>query len=252
MGLFLVILLPQQVKADEEFAYVKVEAPFLDLHTGPGRSYPIFYIAERGEWIKVLKSKTTWYKIRLDNDKEGWVSRDQIAKTFNLYGKRVELKDPDFNEYVNRTWEIGIQHGNLEGASVISAYGAFHFTKNISSELHVEQALGNFSEIRMASIDVIHQPFPAAKPFAGLPWVSDVNISPFFGIGTGVIKILPRATLVQPVDRQDQMVFVTAGARMYLTRRFLARLEYRNIVILTSRNENDKVEQWTLGFSVFF
>lgn len=252
MGFLALFLMPFHLQADEEFAYVKVEDAFIDLHTGPGRAFPVFYVAERGEWIKVLKSKTTWYKVRLDNDKEGWVDRDQMARTLNLYGQVVQLKDPDFNEYVNRTWEIGVQHGDLEGASVISAYGAFHLTKNISTELHVEQALGNFSEIRMASLDIVHQPWPAAKPFEGLPWVSDFNISPYFGIGTGVIEILPRATLVQPVDRQDQMLFVTAGARMYLTRRFLARLEYRNIVILTSRNDNDKVEQWTLGFSVFF
>ncbi len=252
ISLLALFMFPLQLLAEEEYAYVEVADPYIDLHTGPGRSFPVFYIAERGEWIKVLKSKTSWYKVRLNNGKEGWVNRHQMSRTLNLEGEVVDLKDPDFNEYLNRTWEVGIQHGDLEGASVISAYGGFHLTRNISTELHIEQALGNFSEIRMASVDIIHQPFPALKPFQGLPWVGDINISPFFGIGGGIIQVLPRATLVQPVDRQDNIVFVTAGARMYLTRRFLARLEYRNIVILTSRNDNEEVEQWSFGFSVFF
>ncbi len=245
-------MLATSAMAEEEYALVQIDDPYIDLHTGPGRGFPIFYIAERGEWIKILKRKTTWFKVRLNNEKEGWVTVYQLARTLARDGEIVNIQEPDFEEYINRSWEIGIQHGDLEGASVISAYGGFHLTENLSTEFHLGQALGNFSEIRMASLTLINQPFPDLKPFDGLPYVSDINISPFFGIGAGVIQILPRATLVQPVDREDEMVFVTAGARMYLTRRFLMRVEYRNIVILTSRDDNEEVEQWTFGFSVFF
>ena len=31
---------------------VEVSAPYIELHTGPGRGYPIFYVAERGEDIE--------------------------------------------------------------------------------------------------------------------------------------------------------------------------------------------------------
>ncbi len=252
LGLFSSLLLSEAVVAEEEYALVQISDPYIDLHTGPGRGFPIFYIAERGEWIEILKRKTTWFKVRLKNQKEGWVTVKQLARTLSSDGKVVNLLEPDFDEYLNRTWEIGIQHGELEGASIIGAYGGFHLTQNLSTEFHLTQALGNFSEIRMASVNIINQPFPDLKPFDGLPYVSEVNISPFFGIGAGIIQVLPRATLVQPVDREDEMVFVTAGARMYLTRRFLLRVEYRNIIILTSRDENEEVEQWTFGFSVFF
>ncbi len=246
------LMLSHAVLAEEEYALVQIADPYIDIHTGPGRGFPVFYIAERGEWIEILKRKTTWFKIRLSIGKEGWVDVKQLAHTLAPDGSLVNLQEPDFEEYLNRTWEIGIQHGDLEGASVIAAYGGFHLTQNLSTELHLSQALGNFSEIRMASFDIINQPFPDLKPFDGLPYISDVNISPFFGIGAGIIQVLPRATLVQTVDREDEMVFVTAGARMYLTRRFLMRVEYRNIVILTSRDQNEEVEQWTFGFSVFF
>ena len=78
---------------------------------------------------------------------------------------------------------------------------------------------------------------------------TDVTV---FGIGVGVMETLPRATLVQTIDRTDNLTFVTSGLKFYLTRRFLLRLEYRKFVVLTDRNENEDVEEWKLGFSIFF
>jgi hypothetical protein len=53
-------------------------------------------------------------------------------------------------------------------------------------------------------------------------------------------------------DRTDQTVHAGAGVRAYLTRRFIFRAEYRNYMVLTSRDDNEEVDEWTAGFSVFF
>jgi len=104
----------------------------------------------------------------------------------------------------------------------------------------------------MATLNVINEPFPDLLPFTWLPYLEDVHITPFLGIGVGIMETLPRGTLVQTIDRQDDLMFVTAGAKLYLTRRFLIRLEYRQFSVLTNRNENEEVEEWKLGFSIFF
>ena len=39
--------------ADDEYVQVIIDDPFIELHSGPGRGYPVFYIAERGEQIVV-------------------------------------------------------------------------------------------------------------------------------------------------------------------------------------------------------
>ena len=239
-------------EAAEEFTQVKVIDAFLDLHSGPGRGFPIFFVAEEGEWIEILLSKTSWYKVRLKNQQLGWVHRRQLQKTLTVDDQAVVISDPDFDQYLNRDWELGVLTGDFEGASLISLYGGYHFTHNLSSELSVSQALGNFSELRMATLNVINEPFPDLKPFTWLPYLEEVHVSPFFGIGIGMMETLPRATLVQTIDRTDDLMFVTSGAKLYLTRSFLLRLEYRKFVVLTDRNQNEEAEEWKIGFSIFY
>jgi len=248
----LMIVVASSLLAAEDFAQVKVVDPYIELHTGPGRGFPVFFVAEQGEWIEILKRKTNWYKVRLQSEKLGWVHQDQLRKTLTVDNEAVVIEDPDFQEYLDRNWEIGVLNGDFEGASLISLYGGYHFTENLTTELSVSQALGNFSEIRTATINMVNEPFPDLKPFKWLPYLEDVHLSPFFGVGAGVMKTLPRGTLVQPVDREDDLLFVTTGAKFYLTRRFLLRMEYRHFVVLTSRNDNEDVEEWKIGFSIFF
>jgi len=63
------------VSADESNERVLVADPYLELHTGPGRGYPIFDIAERGERVEILKRHTDWFKVRTARGREGRVSR---------------------------------------------------------------------------------------------------------------------------------------------------------------------------------
>ncbi len=219
---------------------VIVADPFIELHTGPGRGYPVFYVAEQGEEVTILYQKTGWYRVRLNNGKTGWVHRAQMARTLSGEGAQVKLTDPDFGEYLKRAWEIGVMHGDFAGAAVIAVSGNWRFTDHLSTELTLSQSLGRFSEVDMATISIMNEPFPR--------W----RVSPFFGIGGGTILVKPRATLVQVQDRQDDVVFVTAGIRTYLSRRFVLRLDYRSYVVLTSRDENEEEEEWKIGFSVFF
>jgi hypothetical protein len=92
----------------------------------------------------------------------------------------------------------------------------------------------------MLNVNIVHQPFPA--------W----RISPFFTLGTGVIHVQPKATLVQVEDRTDQEAHVGFGVRTHLGRRFMLRAEYKSYVVFTSRDENEEVDEWKAGFAVFF
>jgi hypothetical protein len=38
----------------------------------------------------------------------------------------------------------------------------------------------------------------------------------------------------------------------YLTSRFLLQAEYRKFVVLTSRDDNEEIDEWTMGFIYFF
>jgi len=40
--------------------------------------------------------------------------------------------------------------------------------------------------------------------------------------------------------------------RGFLTNRFLLAGEYRSYVVFTSRDENEEIDEWTVGFTYFF
>ena len=49
---------------------VVVSDPYIELRTGPGRGFPIFYVAGQGDTITILKSKTDWYKVQVSSPRE--------------------------------------------------------------------------------------------------------------------------------------------------------------------------------------
>lgn len=217
-----------------------IDDPFIELHTGPGRGYPIFFVAERGEQIALLKRRTEWFKVRVARGEEGWVHYEQLTTTLNLDGEPFDLPAVGFEEYAARRWEVGALYGDFGGANIISTYGAFNFTPNLSGELWVSQALGRFSDSQLVTMNIVHQMYPE--------W----RASPYFTLGGGVIKTSPKATLVATVDREDTLAQVGVGVRTYLTRSFVFRAEYKAHVVFTSRDDNEEVREWKAGFSFFF
>ena len=228
-------------RADEPaYPQVTVSAPYIEMHTGPGRGYPVFYIAERGARIELLKRRTDWVKVRLDNQKSGWVTVDQLAFTLTAEGEPLQLPRANFSSYQQRRWELGVLLGELEGSDEITGYAGYHFTENLSLELVYSENFGNFSDGESLSLNLVHQPFPS--------W----RYSPFFSLGGGVRQTNPRSRLVDTEDRRDDILVVGAGLRVYLGNRFILRLQYKNNTVLTNRDDDEEVEEWKIGLSTFF
>ena len=63
-----------------------VTDPYLEMRTGPGRGYPVFFVAARDEWIEIELRHTDWYKVRTEGGKVGWVHRAQLETTLTEAG----------------------------------------------------------------------------------------------------------------------------------------------------------------------
>ena len=226
--------------AEEAPVRVVVAEAYLEMYTGPGRGYPIDYVVERDGSVEILKRRTNWYKVRAENGHEGWVREADIELTLDAYGEPVRFSSVSRTEYLASRWEVGALTGDFGGANVITAYGAYSLTANLSLELSASQILGDFSNGYLGSANVVHQTWPE--------W----RVSPFFTLGTGVVRTEPKTTLVAAEDRTDQYAQVGAGVRAWLTRRLIFRAEYKSYVILTSQDENEEVEEWKIGFGFFF
>lgn len=228
------------VFAAERYKTVSVADPFLEMRTGPGVGYPKFYVVDRGESVDILKRRTDWFLVRAQNGKEGWVDRGQMENTLQPDGQDIDFEAARQSDFTNSRWELGVLAGDFGGANIVSLYGAYSLNPNVGVELWGSQILGNFSNGWMGSVNVIHETWP------------DWRISPFFTLGAGVIRTEPKSTIVQGEDRTDQVGHAGAGLRFYATRRFILRAEYKSYVVFTSRDDNEEVEEWKVGFAFFF
>jgi uncharacterized protein YgiM (DUF1202 family) len=223
-----------------EFRTVSVADPYLELHTGPGVGYPKFHVIDRGETIEIMMRRTDWFQIRGADGTEGWVDRAQMERTLQTSGSNIEFAQADQQDFTDARWEAGILTGDFGGANIISLYGGYSLNPNVSVEVWGSQILGNFSNGWMGSVNVVHETWPE--------W----RISPFFTLGGGVVHTEPKSTIVQGEDRTDQIAHAGAGVRVYATRRFILRAEYKSYVVFTSRDDNEEVEEWKVGFAFFF
>ena len=238
--LIIACLLSAQAFADQDYLQSTVVEPYVEMRTAPGRGYPVFYVAERGELITLLKRKTDWIKLRNYRGVEGWAHIDDIGRTVDEAGDALAFRAPDLQSFYQRRWEAGIMAGDFGDTDAVTLYGGWHFTRNLSIEANITENFGDFSDGRQATVDLVHQMFPQ--------W----RFSPFVSIGGGVRETSPRSTLVETSDRTDNVASVGAGLRVYLTRRLLLRMQYKNYVVMTDRDDDEEINEWQIGISAFY
>jgi uncharacterized protein YraI len=231
---------PAHARTEKAPATVVVQDAFVDLRSGPGRGFPATYSVERNATIALLRQRTDWIKVRTDNGREGWVNRSQLERTLTPGGAPVQVAGPAPEARTGHHWEVGLGTGDFGGANVISVAGAYALTPNLLVRADVNQLLGNFSNGWLGTAGIAHVFMPE--------W----RVSPFVGIGGGVVTISPKATLVQAEDRTDTTAYAGLGVRGFLTNRFLLQAEYRSYVVFTSRDENEEIDEWTVAFTYFF
>ncbi len=219
---------------------VTVSDAFINVYSGPGRGYPIFHVVERDEVITLLKSRTSWIKIQTKRGVTGWIKRSDMQLTLSPDGTVPDFPDLNQSDYLEDRAELGVAYGDFAGADGLAFNLGYRFTKNLSAELRYDSNTGQFSDSRIVAGAVLFQPFPH--------W----RISPYFTVGAGKIKTYPSATLVQSEDRKDNLFQAGLGTYVHIKGRLFLRMEYTNHYVLTSRNTNLEVNEWKLGFNVFF
>jgi len=219
---------------------VKVDEAFVEWRSGPAEGFPVFHVSEKGEWLSLLIRKTDWMKVRDGKGREGWIRVSDLLKTYDSSGSLVSIVEPQFDDFSTRRWEAGLMHGEFDGAAVNAGYAGYWMTEHLSLELWGSQVLGDSSEILIANINLLHQPFPS--------W----RFSPFFTIGAGQLFIDPKATLAEAENRSEDTIHAGFGARYYIDNRYFIRMEVKDYKVFTNRETNEEATEWKIGLSVFF
>jgi hypothetical protein len=233
-GLLLLVTLGAPARSSaREYLQLFVTEPYLELHTGPGRGYPVFHVVPREASVDVLFRRTDWFKVRTERGVEGWASQSDMLKTVLADGTPFVFPLGDRAGFSSHTWEMGIFAGEYGAATLISGYAALSFNSQLQLEAAVGNFLGKFTNGVTGDIGFAHIILPEAR------------LSPFLTLGVGLVHTEPKATLVQPA-------YVGGGLRYYLTRRFFLRAEYKAHWIFTRRNANEEADEWKLGFAFFY
>ena len=222
---------------------LKIADPFLEMHTGPGGGYPVIHIIERGETVKVKLRRTSWFKIITQDNKEGWVSVDQLEQTLMPDGGYVAFDHKTKEDFSQRKWELGVMGGDFGGATQFSTYGAYLVNRGLAAELGYAEAIGANSSSQIIKAGLLMQPF------------SSWRVSPYFYLGTGYISVRVNETLAVPNNRDNQFSNVGLGIRAFLTKNIIFRAELSEYILFSADVDNDTNEditEWKLGFAVFF
>ena len=51
-------------EAADKFLDLVVTDPYIEMHSGPGRGFPVTYVIGRDEELTVLYSRTDWFKVK--------------------------------------------------------------------------------------------------------------------------------------------------------------------------------------------
>jgi Bacterial SH3 domain len=236
----LLAVLAPAVCAAREYLQLFVAEPYLELHTGPGRGYPVFHAVPHDESVDVLFRRTDWFKVRTERGVEGWASQADMLKTVMADGSPFKYELGDQAGFSSHRYELGVFAGEFGGANLISAYWSVSLNPQMALEAAAGQFLGRFSNGETGDLGFAHV------------ISADTRWSPLLLIGVGIVHTEPKGTLVTPENRTEQTAYVGGGIRYYLTRRFFMRAEYKAHYIFTKRNQNEEADEWKLGFAFFF
>jgi hypothetical protein len=220
---------------------VKVADPYLEMHTGPGRGYPVFHVAARGEAVVIELRYTDWFRVRTEaGDKTGWVHRRQLEATLTEAGAQKTFRDTALDDYLSRRVQLGAAIGRFRSEPMLKVWGSYRLSDALSMEATLGQVQGVFSGTDFWHLNLLAE-----------PW-SDQRLSPFVGIGVGKFKNFPNLSLVGAFDTNANLANATIGARYYLTERFVLRADYGLYTAFVSDQRSLEYRAATLGLSFFF
>jgi hypothetical protein len=219
---------------------VQITDPYIELRSGPGRGYPIFFVAPRNDWIEIELRHTDWFRVRTEDNKVGWVSRQQLESTLTATGGSKSFRDVLLDDYLSRKVQLGAAWGHFKSEPMLKIWTSYRVSDTLSIEGTFGQVQGVFSGTDLWHIDLIVE-----------PW-SDHRFSPFFAVGAGKFKNFPNLSLIGAQTTNAKLAAARLGVRYYLTERFVLSADYSLYTAFISDQRSTEYRAWTGGLSFFF
>ena len=219
---------------------VQIADPYIELRTGPGRGYPIYFVAPRSDWVEIELRHTDWFRVRTEDGKVGWVSRQQLESTLTAAGGSKSFRDVLLDDYLTRKVQLGAAWGHFKAEPILKVWTNYRLSDTLSIEGTFGQVQGVFSGTNLWHVDLVIE-----------PW-SDRRLSPFFAVGLGKFKNFPNLSLIGAKTTDAKLGAARLGARYYLSERFVLSADYAFYTAFLSDQRSTEYRAWTAGVSFFF
>lgn len=219
---------------------VQIADPYIELHTGPGRGYPVFFVVERGAWVAVELRRTDWFRVRAEGGQVGWVPRKQLESTLTEAGQGKTLRDIIVDDYLARRVEFGGAYGSFKKEPMLKLWLQYRAADTVGIELSGGQVQGVFSGTDFWAVSITSE-----------PW-SDRRLSPFVSVGIGGFRNIPNSSLVNAAATNARLAQATLGLRWYIGERFVARLDGTLYTSFVADNRSIEYRAFTGGLAFFF
>ena len=235
-----VLVCTATARAQDTREQLQITDPYVELHTGPGRGFPVFHVVPRKEWIAIELRHTDWFKVRTEGGKVGWVQRKQLQTTLTAAGDVKTFRDVLLDDYLRRRVQLGAAWGQFKSEPMLKFWTSYRLSETLSVEGTVGQVQGVFSGTDFWHVNVVTE-----------PW-SDQRLSPFFGLGLGKFNNFPNQSLVGATGTDAQLANAMLGVRYHLSDRFVLRGDYTVYTAFVSDQRSLEYRALTAGLSFFF
>ena len=217
-----------------------VVEPFLEIHSGPGSSYPVFYVAEKGETVTFVKRRVDWYEVRLPDGTEGWTYRREIEKTLLAFGYRKRWTERFYDAFIADKAALGWSAGTFAGDPAIFVRFMYTLTEHIGLEATGAFASGDLGATQLYLGGLVVTPWRAH-------WLA-INGT----IGAGTAHTEPTSLLVDSESGTFPTAYAGAGVTVPLFRNLEARVDIRHYTLFMSTERTREFQEYSAGLSFRF
>jgi len=213
---------------------------YLELHTGPGRGYPIFHVMEEGETVYVHRRRTNWFYVSDRRLRQGWVKQEDLARTLAPTGLPAALPETKHGDFLAQQGRVGFslgKQGSLDNASVMAGFRLLSFA---GVEAEFSQLFGSTTQATSYGLSIIVEPI---KDWSFTPFISK-------GFGKQEWENKTKQSIGENGDEFDYE-YTGLGINYYIGYSFVVRGEFRSMH-LSGKESSQNQHAWRLGFSSFF
>lgn len=247
------VLAPRAARADEPEAFARVVVDSAELRSGPGVSYRVISVAQRGETLAIdgRQGGGFWLRVILDDGRAAYALGDEVQVFAVKPGEPESPSRPGIFAkpplqgahaglaIVGGLMTIPIRDGTTRGFGYLEARPSIVIHPTFTLEGFIGDALtADGAQILYGG--------GATVNFAP-SWA----ICPFLGIGGGGLAVRPNADSFV-LKREDLYVArAGGGVLMALRGRILVRMEVTNLTLFDAESFKN-AQTYSVGFGVYF